>query len=393
MNQNNVTASEEMATFPEIKNKLTWERINAMPKKHANMTVQEMREICVAFMRFSKTALWTPNSEINFIKNAGGTEDKMTPGLIYAGVPYISSATGNVYRMMDWIDEETGVLDLESAMQYPILFGNQCSGCTYWGGWGRVINSTTQVWTGAMTQANGFLRVGPYTYRDGLANYSGEYTTKMICEENGLDVMCRSYARMHLADGFVNFFTGGHVLMASSEPHVEYAEGKIDPENSYILISEQGQTWHELTNEAGDVYQMKNSVDRKMTFQQLFKQSYIPFTYAEFVGLKDVEETKYGIDLTGDSVTAEQLFGATVSANYGISDIYVSLKDAAGKEVYLLTVRADVSGVRKLTVTQEGPTARAKGNYAALSGAYAVEVRAQLSTGERPVVYSGTVTV
>ena len=383
-----------MEKFPEIKNKLTWERIHAMPKKRADMTVQEMREICVAFMRFSKTALWTPNAEVKFIKNASGTEDVMTPGNIYAGVPYISSATGNVFRMMDWIDEETGVLDLETAMRNPILFGNQCSGCTYWGGWGRVTNSTTRVWTGAMTQANGFYRVGPYTYPDDLDHYHPEYSTKIICEENGLDVMCQSYAKMQLADGFVNFFSGGHVLMASSEPHVEYADGKIDPEISYIHICEQGQKWHELQNDAGDTYQMKNSVDRKMTFQQLFNNSYIPFTYAEFLGLKGVDETEYGIDLTGDRITAAQLFGATVTSNYGISDIYVSFKDAQGSQVCRLVVRADVSGVRELPITREEKTFEAlKGSFDDLRGDYSLEISAQLSTGERPVVYTGTITV
>ena len=383
-----------MEAIPEIKNKLTWERINAMPKKRADMTIPEMREICVAFMRFSKTALWTPNAEVKFIKNASGTEDVMTPGNIYAGVPYISCATGSVYRMMDWIDEDTGLLDLATAMGNPILFGNQCSGCTYWGGWGRVTNSTTQVWTGAMTQANGFYRVGPYTYPDDLPNYSKEYSTNRICEENGLDVMCASYARMQPADGFVNFFGGGHVLMASSEPHVEYADGKIDPEGSYIHICEQGQKWHELQNEQGDTYQMKNSVDRKMTFQQLFNNSYIPFTYAEFLGLKGIDETKYGIDLTGDSITADQLFGATVTANYGISDIYLRFKDAAGAEACRLVVRADVSGVRQLPITQNSDTCFAlKGKLEELRGAYALEILAQLSTGERPVVYSGTITI
>ena len=382
-----------MEAFPEIKNKLTWERIQAMPKKHADMTIQEMREICVAFMRFSKTALWTPTTEITFIKNAGGTEDVMSPGNIYAGVPYISSATGSVYRMMDWMNEETGVLDLDAAMRNPILFGNQCSGCTYWGGWGRVTNSTTRVWTGAMTQANGFYRVGPYTYPDDLPNYSTDYSTNRICEENGLDVLCQSYAQMHLADGFVNFRGGGHVLMASSEPHVEYVDGKIDPEASYILICEQGQKWHELQNEAGDTYQMKNSVDRQMTFQQLFKNNYIPFTYAEFLGLKGVDETVCTIDLSGDSITTDQLFGATVTANYGISDIYVSLQ-AEGQEVCRLVTRADVSGVRELTITRDEKTAATlKGDFEALRGSYTVAISAQLSTGERPVVYTGAITI
>ena len=378
--------------YPEIKDRLTWEKINALPKKSANMTTQEMRELCVECMRFSKTALWVPNYTANFSRT-NSAEDVMTQGVIYAGLPYIASATGNVYRMMDYINEETGVLDLRMAMLNPSLFGNQCSGCTYWGGWGRVINSTTEVFTGAMTQANGFLRVGPYTYQDDLTKFSTQYSTNMICEQNGLTVMCESYAQMHLADGLVNYSSAGHTLMATSEPHVEYFNGTIDPAKSYILISEQGQTWHDYTNEAGDTAQMKNSVDRQMTFMELYDNSYIPFTFAEFLGTDSVDETQCSIELTGDTVTSAQLFKAKVTANYGISDIYVSLKDDSSKEVYRLATRATVSGVRELAITKNGTNTFVKGNYDDLSGSYAVEVSVQLSTGERPVVYTGTVTI
>ena len=378
--------------YPEIKDKLTWEKINAFPIKTANMTTQEMREHCVEFMRFCKTAVWVPNFTSTYNRTSSA-EDVMTQGVIHAGLPYISSATGNIYRMMDYINEETGVLDLRMAMLNPAMFGNQCSGCTYWGGWGRVINSTTEVFTGAMTQANGFLRVGPYTYPDDLTKFSVQHSTKMICEENGMDVMCQSYAQMHLADGFVNYSSAGHTLMATSEPYVEYFNGAIDPAKSYILISEQGQVWHEYTNEAGDVAQMKNSVDRKMTFMELYDNSYIPFTFAEFLGTKGIDETQCSIDLTGDSVGSSKLFKAKVTANYGISDIYVSLKNAEGKEVYRLAVRATVSGVRELAITKNGTNTFVKGNYEDLSGSYDVEVSVQLSTGERPVVYTGKVTI
>ena len=378
--------------YPEIKDKLTWEKINAFPIKTSDMSTQEARQLCVDFMHFCKTALWVPNYTANY-NRTNSAEDVMSQGTIYAGLPYISSATGNVYRMMDYINEETGVLDLRMAMINPALFGNQCSGCTYWGGWGRVVNSTTEVFTGAMTQANGFLRVGPYTYQDDLTKFSTQYSTKMICEDNGLAVMCESYAQMHLADGFVNYSTAGHTLMATSEPTVVYFNGSIDPAQSYILISEQGQVWHDYTSQAGDAAQMKNSVDRKMTFMELYDNSYIPFTFAELLGTKGIDETTCSINLTGDTVDASKLFKATVTANFGISDVYVSLKNAEGKEVYRLATRATVSGVRELAINKNSTSAYAKGDYDKLSGSYAVEVSVQLSTGERPVVYTGTVNI
>ena len=109
--------------YPEIEEKLTWEAINAQPTKRADMTIQEMREACVAFMRFSKTAMWTPNDNMHFVRNAKGAEDDMYKGVVYAGLPYVGLGTGNVYRMMDYLNEATGVMDMEMPMQNPKLFG------------------------------------------------------------------------------------------------------------------------------------------------------------------------------------------------------------------------------------------------------------------------------
>ena len=84
--------------YPTINEKLTWEKINAFPIKSEDMTAQEMRELCVAFMRFTKTAMWIPNATVEYIRNASGTPDKIYKGEIYAGFPYVRLGTGNVYR-------------------------------------------------------------------------------------------------------------------------------------------------------------------------------------------------------------------------------------------------------------------------------------------------------
>ena len=380
--------------YPTINEKLTWERINAIPLKREDMTVQEMRELCVQFMRFSKTAMWIPNDLLQFEKNTKGATDEMQKGNIYGGVPYIGrGGCGNVYRLMDYINEKNGVVDMEHFKTYPSLFGNHCSSCTYWA-WGRVINSVGHNYTATINQRNGFLRVGPYTYDDNQLKFTDTYTTIMICAENGMDVMFRSYAQTHLADGFVQFVPGGgHVIMAMSEPHVVMIGDQIDPINSYITIGEQGQSWEAYTNEAGDTAQIKNSVDKKMSFMDLFDKHYIPFTYAEFLGTDKVDTTECTINLSGDSVDAMQLFNAKVTANYGISDIYVSLKNADGKEVYRQATRASFAGEMTLNINRNGTNTFFWGNYDKLSGEYAVEISVQLSTGERPVVYTGKVTV
>ena len=96
----------------QVGQKLTWEAINSFPIKYPDMPIAEMRELCVEFFGFTKTALWTPNETVKYIRNKGGTQDIMRKGDVYGGLPYVGVASGNVYRLMDFIDEQTGLLDI-----------------------------------------------------------------------------------------------------------------------------------------------------------------------------------------------------------------------------------------------------------------------------------------
>ena len=149
----------EMPT-PRIKNKLTREVIDRFPIKNKNMTVAQLRPLCVDFFRFNKTVLWTPDDSIEFYRTKNGAFDCITRGNIYAGYPY-SMGTGNAYRMLDYMDEK-GIVDIKKLSRVFRFIASQCSIGAYWG-WGRVISSARYDWTCNMTHARGFLRLGEYS--------------------------------------------------------------------------------------------------------------------------------------------------------------------------------------------------------------------------------------
>ena len=331
--------------YPEIKDKLTWEKINSFPIKTSDMTVEEMRKLCVDFFRFEKSFLWIADRDMKYLYTQSEKIDEIKKGTVYGGLPYVTVGSGNVYRLMDYLDEETGVACLEDAKAAPFLFGNQCSGSAFWA-WGRVINSVDYGYTVGFVTKNGFIKVGPYEYDEKLQRFDEGLSTAKICENNGTQTMYQSYAMLQPADGLVYYTTAGHVMMCASVPHVEYIEGtdQIDGEKSYVTIIEQSTKWETGTNESGDTYQFKRSCDRQMTFAKLFSASYIPFTYGEFLGTDPVEETECTFSFTGDTITVKELFAGTVTANYGICDIYASVKDSSGKEIPLNVVTISVEG-------------------------------------------------
>ena len=201
--------------------------------------------------------------------------------------------------------------------------------------------------------------------------------------------MYQSYAAMLPADGMIAYHpTGGHVIMCSVAPHVEYnRDGSIDGENSYLYITDQHQKWVEKESASGMVYQHKNYLNRKFTFEKLFKAFYIPFTFGEFLGTDPIEETVCTVDLEGSGVTVTHLKNAVVKANYGISDVYVYLKNSDGEILFYKVARVTHAGETEMSLsdTVYGATFD---KYA--DGNYTVEVVCQLGTGERPTIYTGT---
>lgn len=384
---------------------LSWSAIRAFPIKSSSMSITQLRNLCIDFLRFAKTAMWIPSESINFNRSESGGADSMTAGTVYGGLPYVGTANGNIYRLMDYLDERTGKVDMRDALNITgsggqltrknmEYFGNQCANGAYVG-WGRVINSVNGHITACMTKARGYIPLGEYTYDygkiDQWKNVAGYRTTDVV-KANGNQVMYRSYAKLQPADGLVYWTTAGHVIMCVSAPHVEYmADGQlIDGNKSYITIIDQSTKWVQRTTTGGKVYTVKESVDAKVTFSQLYNSKYVPFTFGEFLGTDSVEATSYSFSHRADTITKKELFSSRITANYGITDAYVILTDASGNQVYKLAVRNVNSFNTTLRLVQSGSNTDAWGTWP--SGTYTVRVDAQLCTGERPTVYIGTLT-
>ncbi|MBQ3075356.1 MAG: hypothetical protein IJC26_04740 [Clostridia bacterium] len=387
INENEYQTIEDADPSQIMGRRLTWENINSFPLKSEEMTLMERRMHCLNFFKFAKTALWIPDEDFSYVRNKKGTIDKMSAGEIYGGLPYIGSSTGNIYRVMDYMDEERGVVDMSEISKYPQLFGNQCSVGSYWG-WARVINSADYDWTFNMVASRGFIPVGPYTYDLSIKSFN-EHSTVQICYENGEQTMFKSYANTLPADGVIsNDPSVGHVMMISGKPTVFYnLDGTIDGEKSYLYVTDQHQGWVEKENSAGTVYEHKNYIDRKLTFKKLFTSNYVPFTFGEFLGTDPVEETECSFGHEGSEITVEQLKTTPVTANYGISDIYVYVKDANGEILFFKVARANRAGKMQMDFSETVYGATFD-KYA--DGNHTVEVVCQLGTGERPTVYTGT---
>ena len=384
--------------FTEIAQKLSWEEINKFPVKSSDMSIDELRQLCVDFFRYTKTACWIPDDNFNYFHNNEHTNDLVqTAGVVYGGLPYIYQASGSIYRVLDFMDPETGVVDIKNLTVNPHLYGNQCSIGAYWG-WARVINSAEYAWTEGMVQSNGFFRIGPYTYADYLTGYSDGYGTRHILPENGQETLYKSYAELKHGDGIVYFTTAGHVVMIATDAHVEYdANGNIDPAKSYVTVIDQTPTWKNGTNEAGDHYEYQANVDEKWNFEKLWKGNYLPFTYGEWLGTDPIEETEVScsIDAGAESVTLKELLKTKVTSNYGISDAYAQIFDAKGNEVYKQASRAHRAGLKAVQFNKVGANIFTWGDADKLTagGNYTVKITVQLGTGERPTVWEGKLIV
>ena len=386
-----VSAYKAEGEFTEVHNKLTWEGINAIPQKRKDMTTQEMREMVVQFYLYSKNVVWVAGSDLTYTVNTSLGRNTLKTGTVYGGLPYVSLGSGNVYRMMDYLDEEKGVLDVANAGKVDTLFGNQCSISTFWA-WGRAINSAKYCYSYDVVVANDFMRVGPFTYDETWPDFQGGRGTTAILAQNGEALMFESYGQTKLGDGMVHCDQSGHVIMLTGETVVvRDANGKIDPEKSYLVYSDQNTPWKVETNDKGDTFNYTSGMNKQMTFAKAFEKGYIPFTFKEFHGLDPIEDTFVEFTHKGETITREQLFSSKVTANYSFSDTYVEIFDEKGNEVYKLAVRATVPSIYELEYKESGDNVCVWGTWDSVKSGYTVKIYSQLATGERPTLWEGKI--
>lgn len=348
--------------IPKVENPLTWEKIRAIPIATDDMTSDELRKICTDFMRLQLTFEWTPSKDLDYTLAVREKPMSFVRGRVYGGLPYRSgNANGNLYTVMEFYDPETGVLERGNypSLDFAGIVGNDCASSPFWA-WNRVVNSnrnfkdfeTESGFTNTgLVPLNNLPSVGGYqlcsteTWDDGKG-------TRETCLQNGRQRIFQAYAALLPADGLIHFFpaNGGvlpsanHLMMCSSKATVVYAEdGSIDGGKSFVTVLDQRSNLTTVRKETGSVH-YEGGVDAVFTFDRLFDEYYLPFTFLEFLGQDPVEPAHAFLE--GDTSSFGELQKATVKSNYAICHVRVTFTDEAGKERYSYLARPTLLNTR-----------------------------------------------
>ena len=393
-----------------LKNQVSWEGFNQFKgtteiaelyQTDPQAAIKEARQITVDFFNYAKTATWIPAADWNFTHHDNGTgPDMMEGGQVYGGLPYVGLGAGPIYRLMDFMDPETGVVDIIRAggkeHELQKMFGNQCAQGAYQG-WCRFINSAAYGGTPSMTVINKFIPLGKYAYDETIKKWTSQYNTKAVIADNSEQTIYESYALMQPGDGVVNYTTAGHVMMIVSEPViVRRADGTIDGQQSYVYRTDQHVQFEEYVHpDGGDQCMAARFVNVKSTFIGLRNSGYIPFTFQEWTGENPIEIPVYTFHHQGDSIKLEEIYGKKITSNYHIYDIYATVYDAAGNEVLKIGTHSDYASEYELAFMREGTQAVIWGNIHSMrvGGDYTVKISMQSGTGERPTLWEGKLIV
>ena len=467
---------EYVDTEDYMPDRLRKAEVEAFPVVTEDTPIAERRQLAIDFFEMQLRFQWLPNMEVkDYFRTYGNGRKTIETDKAYGGIPYQSKGTGNLYRWLEYYDEETGVMDLQRAFdenggygdgaawideEYRggylykkyrsfMTFFNQCSWGSFWG-WGRTVNSAKFSGTAYMTLANGFIPVG-YTYPNmdkidafgvETANNPTKYDTVNVIKDwnaaNGENGMYQCYAQMRPADLVVS---SSHTMMVR-EVKLKYRDdGSIDYAKSVAICLEQPESWQKdqyLANGTTLVYQ--GVWELPYTFETLQKQTYIPYTFAEFLDPADEGDGKlldlyntYAQDawqsryqlfdfsreellaMTGTAleksevftnlpenlteITFAQLDEMILGSNYTISDVFVTVKDQSGKVLKENVYRSMSGSLREMRMKDSNSNWKkdADGNYLTMTegmqqlatGEHTLEIRVQLSTGEKPTVFSG----
>ena len=326
-----------------MKIKRVWSPAKGMPcyKLPADATPEEIRATAVKAMRDELTVQWFTEEDFTYV-NKAGQEMRVRSDEVYAGMLYATSGT-SLFHWLQFYDYKTGKMrglgpDVMGKM------GNTCASSVFWG-WYGAVSSIRGCFTFHMTPANGFLPVGEVKIDPELADYH-DYTTDKIIEDNGKEKIIDAYTRVRPGDAVVAFKDAktSHAQMVVEPATVVYREGKIDLDESYLVVQDQHKGLRSDKAEFVYYYQgakvhFAGHLAMKRPFSKLLKEAYLPLTNAEFDGKKPY--TVPGATAEGKEIKAlADVRGLTVSATHPIISVKLVVRDGErvlGESEFLTT--------------------------------------------------------
>ena len=251
------------------------------------------------------------------------------PGIKHLGLPY-NHKGGSLARFKSVLDEtgtvQDWVYDLGSFDGYDLYMGNDCATAIAQA-YATVSHSFAFTYANQMIPDRGYdtIPVGDYEWKlDKQYAYSKPYV-----EATGEQRMYEAYAQMRKGDSVAyTVAEGGHTRMCAEDPVVvRYEDGTIDPENSYVLMHQQGGV-----NVVIEPYYTTWGIFTKITFSHLYHtDTALPITIAE---LLDGDVAEPAAALEGGADGRDGLISGTVTSNYFLDSVTLCVTDADKKAVF-----------------------------------------------------------
>lgn len=330
-------ADPDAALYDEnMPNKLLNSQVEDFPLASDSTTYAQRRQMCVDFFRLMLDFQWKTNIDVeDYVSYYFGYTKGLLKDNLYEGIPYGGTSTGNLYRWMEYYDQTTGIMDLETAFKenggwgedgyvdymketergafprYSAMMAlfNQCSSAPGWA-WARVINSCQFGMTKDTNAYNGYIPVGCYSYgyehegktidmtqidvfgektEKNLGGYDVPDVIRDMTKENK-NALFDCYAQMKPGDCLVNT---GHQLMVTAVNLYTSKDGTVDYSLSTVTVMEQIDGWGKKDNFNGTPLFQQGWNNHSYMFEQLQEENYIPFTFEELLDPNDAQDKKH----------------------------------------------------------------------------------------------------
>lgn len=289
-----------------------------------------LREAAVNYMYEQANVVWTPGKTFTY----GNTYDhwayKLTyeAGKTYHGLPYthLSASIGEFTKLMG----ENGGKYTGTSESGNEVMGAQCNSsiCHSFQQFTPIVCKTSRQYMPSYKDEFIGKICGNYNVPDGVER------TVDIIHANTQEAMFEAYAMADMGDVIMtNDDTRGVVhdrMVAKKAVVTRSANGKINGNRSYLITVEQTDTFDSSRKDGVNTTWW---VDHQYTFTQLYETNYVPVTF-------EVYETNIGVvpyialdKEPNASALSKGVVDGTVSSDYPVRYVHISLLDKAGNLV------------------------------------------------------------
>ena len=315
----------------------------------------QRRDEAEAYMRRMGTVLWRSEEDITYTIKSNilpeedtgkSTRLEIKAGRIYQGLPYSYGGVTDTSFLEFAGEPENGVYTisgvtwetLSGAGSVSSRLGNDCSSAVTLA-WASIGANMTMTSTQYMTPSRGYVRVGEYTSND-----EDNTNSAIACANNGEQAMFAAYAQLLKADAVVKrSSSSGHTMMVVSNAPVYTKDGTIDGKESKVTILDQTRSHFNGEKTRYDEKLQENvyriyGIDTTYTYQRLLEEGYLPYTCQALIDPTPIEEPKV---TDSESVfTADSLLTGTISCNWMIDTLTMTITDSAGTTVQEGAIRS-----------------------------------------------------